>query len=412
MANIVAVSALNAYVKSILESDGNLANIAVQGEISNFNCHFKTGHCYFTLKDEKAGVKAVMFRTNAQGLAFTPQNGMRVLARGRVSLFERDGSFQLYVQHLFPDGEGSLQMAFEQLKQRLNQEGLFSEEAKKPLPSQPRCVGLVTSKTGAALQDILKVAARRCPTARFILAPASVQGEKAEAEIVEAIRRLDQSGKADVIIVARGGGSAEDLWVFNSEAIARAVYACKTPVISAIGHEIDFTILDFVADMRAPTPSAAAEIALPDIQQTVYTLHNVYAKIANIMRQKLNSCYNRYHVARRHPAMLAVERRPAREAALLRQKTAALGKSQAVILNRATARLGHAAQMAAGLNPYAVLGRGYSVLTQNGKPVRSVYQVQTGARVHARLANGNLQCTVDTIEPLEEANATKKTTQL
>ena len=264
MTDVIGVSALNRYVKSVLDGDGFLADLALRGEISGFVNHVKSGHWYFTLKDERASVKAVMFRQEARRLGFVPQDGMRVVVRCRVSLYEATGSFQVYVQDLFPDGLGAAQLAFDQLKARLEQEGLFRPEHKMPLPAYPRCIGVVTSATGAALQDIRNVLSRRWPLATLLLAGVNVQGLAAAQEICDAIAALDKSGLADVIIVARGGGSREDLWVFNDERIARAAYACKTPLISAVGHEIDVSILDYVADLRAPTPSAAAELATPD----------------------------------------------------------------------------------------------------------------------------------------------------
>ena len=264
MANVITVTALNRYVKTLLERDSVLTDVALRGEISNFTNHYKTGHFYFSLKDEQCSVKAVMFRRDAQNLAFMPQNGMRVIVRCRISLFERDGAFQVYVEDMFPDGIGAMQMAFEQLKEKLDKEGLFAPEHKKPLPAMPKCVGLVTSKTGAALQDILNVTQRRYPIARFLLYSVTVQGNEAAPEIANAITRLDKGGRVDVIIVARGGGSREDLWVFNNESIARAAFASSTPVVSAVGPEIDFSILDFVADLRAETPTAAADLAVPD----------------------------------------------------------------------------------------------------------------------------------------------------
>ena len=264
MAEVISVSALNQYVKTLLDANDLLFDLALRGEIANFVQNARSGHCYFSLRDETSSVKAVMFRSDARRLGFRPEEGMKVIVRCRATLYERDGAFQVYVNDMFPDGIGSAQLAFEQLKAKLDREGLFAAERKKPLPRFPKCIGLVTSKTGAALQDIRNVIGRRWPAVRLLLCPVSVQGFEAADEIAAAIDRLDKSGQVDEIIVARGGGSREDLWVFNAERIARAASRCKTPLISAIGHEIDFTILDFVADQRAPTPSAAAELAVPD----------------------------------------------------------------------------------------------------------------------------------------------------
>lgn len=398
MANIIGVSALNKYVKSILESDEMLLDIAIQGEVSNFNRNYKSGHCYFSLKDDKASVKAVMFRSDAERLAFSPQNGMKVLARCRVSLYERDGAYQLYVEALFPDGVGAAQMAFEQLKGRLAAEGLFAEEAKKPIPSYPRRVGLVTSKTGAALQDILNVAARRYPSVTFVLAPVTVQGLEAAPQIAAAIRTLDRAG-VDTIIVARGGGSAEDLWVFNAEEIARAAFAAKTPLISAIGHEIDFTILDFVADLRAPTPSAAAELALPDMAQVYGRLENIYINIANNMQEKLDSCYNTIGRFAVHPALARVPALPGGKWEVLRRLEAGIRREATTKLALARRGVQSAARLTAGLNPYGVLARGYSVAYTAGHAFGSVASVQTGDEIELKMKDGVLGCEVRAVRP-------------
>ena len=275
MAEVISVSALNQYVKTLLDANDILFDLALRGEIANFVQNSRSGHCYFSLRDEASSVKAVMFRSDARRLGFRPEEGMKVIVRCRATLYERDGAFQVYVNDMFPDGIGSAQLAFEQLKAKLEQEGLFAPEHKKPLPAYPKCIGIVTSKTGAALQDIRNIISRRWPAVRLLLCPVNVQGFEAAKEIAAAIDRLDKSGEVDTIIVARGGGSREDLWVFNAEIIARAAYRCKMPLISAIGHEIDFTILDFVADQRAPTPSAAAELAVPDRAELARKLYNL-----------------------------------------------------------------------------------------------------------------------------------------
>ena len=255
MAEVITVSALNRYVKALMDGNDLLFDIALRGEVANFVRNAKSGHCYFSLRDSACSVKAVMFRADAQRLAFRPQEGMRVVVRCRATLYERDGAFQVYVNAMFPDGIGEAQLALEQLKAQLQAEGLFAPEHKKPLPACPERIGLVTSRTGAALQDIKNVIGRRWPAVKLLLCPVRVQGFEAAEEVAAAIRLLDASG-VDEIIVARGGGSREDLWVFNAEVIARAAYRCTTPLISAIGPEIDYTLLDVVADCRAPTPSA------------------------------------------------------------------------------------------------------------------------------------------------------------
>ncbi len=394
MADVISVSALNKYVKSVLESDVVLCDIAIVGEINNFVQNSKTGHCYFSLKDEKAGIKAVMFRGNAQRLAFTPKNGMRVIARGRITLYERDGSFQINVEFLFPDGEGSAHLAFEELKNRLQKEGLFEAQHKKPLPEWPKCIGLVTSKTGAALQDILRVATNRCPMARFILAPASVQGERAVPEIVDGILRLDADDEVDLIIVARGGGSSEDLWVFNDEAIARAAFLCDTPIISAIGHEIDYTILDFVADLRAPTPSAAAEMALPDVWEARRRILHIGMNITDNIHFLMESWYNKYsqscaNLALYHPAKTIKQTQ--KELARISQQIKAINRN---IFHNTQERFKANIALAGGLNPYNVMARGYGVVMQNGKSIHSVAQADKNTELNVCLKDGVLVCDV------------------
>ena len=292
MAEVITVSALNRYVKTLLDANDALFDLALRGEIANFVQNARSGHCYFSLRDDVCSVKAVMFRTDARRLAFRPEEGMRVVVRCRATLYERDGAFQLYVNDMFPDGIGAAQLALEQLKAKLEQEGLFAPEHKKPLPEFPKCIGVVTSKTGAALQDIRNVLTRRWPSVRLLLCPVTVQGFEAAQQVADAIKKLDQRKEVDEIIVARGGGSREDLWVFNAEMIARAAYRCKKPLISAIGHEIDYTILDFVADCRAPTPSAAAELAVPDRAEQERILLDLQQNIRKNMQKRFDLCYN------------------------------------------------------------------------------------------------------------------------
>ena len=397
MANVITVTALNRYVKTLLERDAVLTDVALRGEISNFTNHYKTGHFYFSLKDEQCSVKAVMFRREAQSLAFMPQNGMRVIVRCRISLFERDGAFQVYVEDMFPDGIGAMQMAFEQLKEKLDREGLFAPEHKRPLPAMPKCVGLVTSKTGAALQDILNVTQRRYPIAHFLLCPVNVQGSEAAPEIASAIARLDKSGRVDVIIVARGGGSREDLWVFNSEGIARAAFASGTPVVSAVGHEIDFSILDFVADLRAPTPSAAAELVMPDMEAELHNIRRSYSNICKEMQNRLQLCYNRMQEIIAAPQLAAVRALPDGLSAELAGKAGAV---QAAVHNKADAarqRVSHAAALCGSLSPYSVLARGYSIARKEGAVLKSSAEASVGDTLEVQLAAGRLGCRIETI---------------
>lgn len=289
MADILSVTSLNLYVKSILESDINLTSIAVEGELSNFK-KYPSGHCYFTLKDNDSSIKGVMFSSYVRGLNFIPESGMKVIVRGKVSLYERDGAYQIYVTNMFLSGSGAYQIAFERLKEKLEKEGLFRQELKKTLPAIPFKIGVATSAKGAALHDIISVAQRRFPCVEIVVAPCMVQGKEAEPTIINAIKQLESIDDIELIIIARGGGSKEDLWVFNSEAIARTAFACKKPTISAIGHEIDYSILDFVCDVRAATPTAAAELALPDI----YSLRMQIATQERNILKSINSIIDNY----------------------------------------------------------------------------------------------------------------------
>lgn len=408
MANVITVSALNAYVRTLLDRDPVLTDIALRGEIANFVHHFKTGHFYFSLRDEACSVKAVMFRGNAQRLPFEPENGMRVIVRCRVSLFERDGSFQVYVEDMFPDGIGAMQLAFEQLKARLAKEGLFDEAHKRPLPAVPRCVGLVTSKTGAAIQDIFNVTRRRWPGAHFLLCPVTVQGAAAALEIAAAIRTLDESGRTDVIIVARGGGSREDLWVFNDERIARAAYASSTPVVSAVGHEIDFSILDFVADLRAPTPSAAAELVMPDGAAMLQKTDAVYTNICKEIQKRLTLCYNHLQEQRESTAFARMRALPARREAETRQKAQDAHRLLNDRLARADRTLRAQAALTESLSPLRVLARGYSVARRDGAVLRDAAAVCAGDSIAVQLYRGALDCRVERVQKETEGNTDGK----
>jgi len=403
MAEVISVSALNRYVKNLLDVNDVLFDLALRGEIANFVQNARSGHCYFSLRDEAASVRAVMFRSDARRLGFQPEEGMKVVVRCRVTLYERDGAFQVYVNDMFPDGIGSTQLAFEQLKAKLDKEGLFAPEHKKPLPRFPQCIGLVTSKTGAALQDIRNVIGRRWPAVRLLLAPVNVQGFEAAEEIADAITRLDKSGLVDEIIVARGGGSREDLWVFNAERIARAASRCKTPLISAIGHEIDFTILDFVADQRAPTPSAAAELAVPDRAEFSRKLCNLEENIHISIQNRLSLCYNRLDetvqpLSRQNMQAQLAGRQQQLEAVSGQLQTAAREKQQDAGL-----RLRHAAALAATLNPYGVLARGYALVQDEKGRICAPDALREGQKMTLCGAVNRIHCTVDAVEGPNES---------
>ena len=403
MAEVISVSALNQYVKTLLDANDLLFDLALRGEIANFVQNARSGHCYFSLRDETSSVKAVMFRSDARRLGFRPEEGMKVIVRCRATLYERDGAFQVYVNDMFPDGIGSAQLAFEQLKAKLDREGLFAAERKKPLPRFPKCIGLVTSKTGAALQDIRNVIGRRWPAVRLLLCPVNVQGFEAADEIAAAIDRLDKSGQVDEIIVARGGGSREDLWVFNAERIARAASRCKTPLISAIGHEIDFTILDFVADQRAPTPSAAAELAVPDRAEFSRKLCNLEENIHSSIQNRLSLCYNRLDetvqpLSRQNMQAQLAGRQQQVEAVSGQLQTAAREKQQDAGL-----RLRHAAALAATLNPYGVLARGYALVQDEKGRICAPDALRKGQKMTLCGAVNRIHCTVDAVEGPNES---------
>lgn len=286
--SVLTVSQLNFYIKSVVDSDANLENIFLTGEISNFTDHYQSGHFYFSLKDNKSVVKAVMFAGFARRVKFRPQNGMKVIVRGRVAVYEAAGVYQIYVEDMQPDGVGALNLAFEQLKEKLLKEGLFDPQKKKPLPKYPQKVGVITSETGAVFWDIQNVMKRRFPLAEIVFQPVLVQGEGAAEQIVSAIKKFNNDALCDVLIVARGGGSIEDLWAFNDEILARTIADSKIPIISAVGHETDFTICDFVADLRAPTPSAAAELAVPDMQKLISDIEYSASYINSLMLCRVN----------------------------------------------------------------------------------------------------------------------------
>ena len=396
MAEYINVTTLNLLAKQVLEQCEPLNNLIVCGEVSNFTRHYKSGHCYFTLKDENAAIKCVMFRDKARLLGFAPENGMLVLAYGRATLYERDGAFQLYCDYMRPFGAGAAQMAFDALKKKLSAEGLFDAEHKRPLPPMPQCIGLVTSKTGAALQDVIHIITRRWPMVKLLLAPVSVQGLEAEKSIVDGIRRLDADPRPDIILITRGGGSKEDLWVFNSERIARAAYACKKPVVSAVGHEIDTTILDYVADLRAPTPSAAAELCVPDQAQVRHEIFILQQNIQKNIQNRCEVCYNKVN------ALAASQTMQHQKQAMQRRETDLARLSEAVQgaavrrFTDAETSLRHAAAMAESLNPYGVLARGYAMVEKDGA-VSEVAALRPGDAITLRGAAVRADCVVQSV---------------
>ena len=412
MAEYIRISTLNVLARQVLEQCEPLSNLILLGEISNFTRHYKSGHLYFTLKDETASVKAVMFRDKARLLGFPPQNGMLVLAYGRATLYERDGAFQVYVEFMRPFGAGAAQMAFDALKKKLEEEGLFAAEHKRPLPPVPRCIGIVTSKTGAALQDVCNVISRRWPLTKLLLAPVSVQGIEAEQSIVQGIRALDRDDRADLILITRGGGSKEDLWVFNSERIARAAYACHKPVVSAVGHEIDYTILDYVADVRAPTPSAAAELCVPDKRQFLQEIYNLEQNIQKNIQSRLQMCYNRVNALGAGAALQAFHGSlEARAQQVDRYAAAASGAAAAAAAAREQA-LRSAAALAASLDPYAVLARGYAMVRDGAGNCRTVDTLRPGQNITLCGAAAQAVCTVQNVTKTQGDNANENAENL
>ena len=412
MAEYIRISTLNALARQVLEQCEPLSNLILLGEISNFTRHYKSGHLYFTLKDDTASVKAVTFRDKARLLGFPPQNGMLVLAYGRATLYERDGAFQVYVEFMRPFGAGAAQMAFDALKKKLEEEGLFAAEHKRPLPPVPRCIGIVTSKTGAALQDVCNVISRRWPLTKLLLAPVSVQGIEAEQSIVQGIRALDRDDRADLILITRGGGSKEDLWVFNSERIARAAYACRKPVVSAVGHEIDYTILDYVADVRAPTPSAAAELCVPDKRQFLQEIYNLEQNIQKNIQSRLQMCYNRVNALGAGAALQAFHGSlEARAQQVDRYAAAASGAAAAAAAAREQA-LRSAAALAASLDPYAVLARGYAMVRDGAGNCRTVDTLRPGQNITLCGAAAQAVCTVQNVTMTQGDNTNENAENL
>ncbi len=393
---IFSVGELTGYLKALLDSDRNLRSIWVRGEISNYK-HHSSGHIYFTLKDETSTIKAVMFRSKASQLAFRPEHGMRVVARGYVTIFPRDGQYQLYVEELEPDGLGSLHLAFEQLKKRLEAEGLFDVNLKKSLPPFPRRLGIVTSPTGAAVQDMLNIIRRRYPKVHIILVPVAVQGEEAPGQIAQAVRMLNVPSMAvDVIIVGRGGGSLEELWAFNTEAVARAIFASHIPVVSAVGHETDFTIADFVADLRAPTPSAAAELVVPDEKELSRHLDSLGQRLLQGLKHQLHVKQKRLELCLQRGVLT----RPKDRLFQLSQHVDSLERELTMRAEKALqGKQGLLAALAGqlqALSPLATLSRGYTLTlySDDRRRVTGVEEVRVGQGLTTLLADGEVDCTV------------------
>lgn len=403
MADILSVSQLNRYVKSLLDGDSLLKDLLLRGEISNFACHQRSGHCYFTLKEGDCAVRAVMFSRYANDLLFEPENGMAVILRGAVSLYERDGSYQLYVYDMQPDGRGALQVAFEQLYRKLDRQGLFSQQNKQPIPTDARRIGVVTSASGAAFWDIVNVLSRRYPLATLVFCPAQVQGEAAAQSMVQALDVLEQQGNCDVIILGRGGGSMEDLWCFNDEQLVRRVARCTVPLISAVGHETDFTLCDYAADLRAPTPSAAAELAAPDLSDLPEQLQDYAQRILAAGERMLSFKTRQILEQSERLTRLSPQKRLRQDEKKLQNlaNTIQLSLKNGIMkreehLQLQTARL-------RALDPLAKLSGGYGYITKQGRTVSSVREVSMGDVLTIRVCDGTVQAVVEQVSENEES---------
>lgn len=401
MANmkILTVSQLNIFARSIVDSDPFLSNVFLMGEISNFKNHYQSGHMYFSLKDEKATIKAVMFSYYTKNLKFLPQDGMKVIVRGKVSIYEATGTYQIYIEDMQPDGLGSLNLAFEQLKSKLEKEGLFNVENKKSLPKYPKKVGVITAKTGAAFFDIQNVLKRRFPLIEILFYPVLVQGKDSPREIIEAINYMNEFTDADVLIVGRGGGSIEDLWAFNDEKLARTIYASRIPIVSAVGHETDFTICDFVADLRAPTPSAAAELVSQDSQKLLSDILKKFNYMTELVKLKLSHYEN--HLTRLEkneaiykPVSLINKRKLKLD--LLENK---LLLNFSNLVNKSKGKFLSLVSKIDALSPLKLLNAGYSVATNKRNIlIKSIKDVKYNDKINVRLKDGILNCLVCNVD--------------
>ena len=378
---ILEVSQVNAYIKGLFDRDALLGQVCVQGELSNYKV-YPSGHHYFTMKDAEGALRCVMFRSSAGRLRFKPENGMQVLAVGRITVFPRDGAYQLYCENLTPAGAGDLHVAFEQLKAKLLAEGLFDRSLKKPLPPYPHTIGIITSGAGAAIMDMLRILNKRYPLTKVKILPVRVQGAEAPAEIAGAIRYANAHKVADVLITGRGGGSMEDLWAFNDERVARAIFASEIPVISAVGHEPDVTISDFVADVRAATPSNAAELVAPDQAELRQTLANMHARMLAAVKKQL--LFDRQRLGYLQDRRMLLDHE-SRMLATLMQRAVAQKKQ----------RFAHLAAALDAMSPLKVLGRGYSLVrTEDGSVVQRAEQLRVGETLEITLRKGSVSAEV------------------
>lgn len=391
---VLSVSQINFYIKSIIENDGSLQFVLVTGEISNLTVHQRSGHIYLSLKDSNSVISAVMFAGNARRLKFRLENGMKVICRGRISVYEPSGRYQLYIEDMQPDGVGALALAFEQLKSDLEKKGLFDPAHKKPLPKFPKTIGVITSPTGAAVQDITNIIRRRFPSADIVLAPVLVQGESAPEQLVRAVNKFSASKIADVVIIGRGGGSAEDLWAFNDEQLAYAVYNCETPIISGVGHETDFTVCDFVADVRASTPSAAAELAVPDRQELMSYYFKQKQYISAMLDRKIKTAQLRLENQQRRMSASSPKLKAEQLEKQLSAKSEKLTRFMNIYIYDKENKLIAAKGKLDGLNPFNVLNRGYAIAEKDEKIITSSKQLKDGDDFTVILSDGKINAKV------------------
>ncbi len=394
MSSILTVSQLNRYISFRMKEDKNLRSILIKGEISNFTNHTKTGHLYFTLKDNECSVKAIMFNSMASRLRFTPSSGMNVIISANVQVFERDGIYQLYVNDMQPDGIGALYLAFEQLRKKLSEEGLFDEAIKKPLPPFPQKIGIVTSPDAAALQDMLNIISRRYPIAEVVIFHCLVQGENAPSSICTALKKADKCN-LDIIIVGRGGGSLEDLMAFNSESVARTIFLCNTPIISAVGHETDTTISDYAADLRAPTPSAAAELAVPEISALNSYINSIEITLNKLIIGKITELRQDIDIKEQHlklmlPAKKIETSRKTIDNAEQRINNALKNK---ILLSKAV--LAEKSAALDNLSPLKIMNRGYSLVYKDKKIIKSSSALKSGDKIDITLADGQVSAVIE-----------------
>ena len=391
---VFTVSQINSRVSGLIASDPVLQTVFVEGELSNVNINSKSGHMYFSLKDSKSVIRAVMFAWSVRNLRFRPEDGMKVIMRAQVTVYEPAGQYQLRVEDMQPDGVGVLAMQLEQLKKKLGAEGLFAPEHKKPIPALPATVGVITSPTGAALRDIMQIIGRRFPLAEIVLAPVLVQGDEAPAQLARAVRAFSEHRSADVVIIGRGGGSMEDLWAFNDESLARAIYDCEIPVISAVGHETDFTICDFVSDLRAPTPSAAAELAVPDSADINASVESALYKVRSSLYNRLTLLSQQYD----RSSKLIEAYSPLEEVTKRFMLTDALSDRARIAsdnrLGSAQAALRELIAKAQALDPLAVLNRGFSYVLKGDRPAASIEDVKSGDLVEIVFKDGRAEAEI------------------